>query len=112
MKILLDTCVWGKAKQELASKGHDVEWAGDWEADPGDTKILSLACESCQNKNAKRLIRSHWNGAKQERLRTKKGRRAHSAERAAPSAYRFARFAYRRQRQSDPGESPKTKVTA
>jgi len=45
MKILLDTCVWGKAKQELASEGHDVEWAGDWETDPGDMKILSLSYE-------------------------------------------------------------------
>ena len=45
MKILLDSCVWGKAKVEIASRGHDVEWAGDWDTDPGDMKILSLAYE-------------------------------------------------------------------
>ena len=43
MKILLDTCVWGKAKQELVDEGHDVIWAGDWEEDPGDLQILEIA---------------------------------------------------------------------
>jgi hypothetical protein len=36
MKILLDACVWGRAKEELAQGGHDVVWAGDWDEDPGD----------------------------------------------------------------------------
>ena len=43
MKILLDTCVWGKAKEKLQREGHDVIWAGDWVEDPGDIEILSRA---------------------------------------------------------------------
>ena len=45
MRILLDSCVWGKAAQELRSAGHDVEWVGDWGKDPGDMAILSYANE-------------------------------------------------------------------
>ena len=43
MKLLLDTCVWGKAKDELQLAGHDLIWGGDWETDPGDEEILSFA---------------------------------------------------------------------
>ena len=43
MKILLDACVWGKAKERLAQEGHDVVWAGDWQEDPGDLEILKRA---------------------------------------------------------------------
>lgn len=43
MKLLLDTCVWGKAKEALTEAGHDVEWSGDWEEDPGDEEILAMA---------------------------------------------------------------------
>lgn len=43
MKILLDACVWGGARKELKSAGHDVVWAGDWDEDPGDEEILSRA---------------------------------------------------------------------
>jgi predicted nuclease of predicted toxin-antitoxin system len=43
MKVLLDTCVWGKAKEELTESGHDVIWSGDWPTDPGDAEILSIA---------------------------------------------------------------------
>lgn len=43
MKLLLDTCVWGGAKVELAAEGHDVVWAGDWSEDPGDQTILEMA---------------------------------------------------------------------
>ncbi|MDA0832168.1 MAG: DUF5615 family PIN-like protein [Planctomycetota bacterium] len=43
MKLLLDSCVWGKAKEELVAAGHDVVWAGDWDKDPGDDVILALA---------------------------------------------------------------------
>lgn len=43
MKILLDSCVWGRARDALASLGHDVVWAGDWPADPGDEQILAHA---------------------------------------------------------------------
>lgn len=45
MKVLLDTCVWGKAKDELSRASHDTEWAGDWDRDPGDEEILRLAHE-------------------------------------------------------------------
>jgi len=45
VKVLLDTCVWGKAKEELSRAGHDTEWAGDWDPDPGDEEILRLAHE-------------------------------------------------------------------
>jgi hypothetical protein len=34
MKLLLDACVWGGARNELEGSGHDVEWAGDWPEDP------------------------------------------------------------------------------
>jgi predicted nuclease of predicted toxin-antitoxin system len=43
MRILLDACVWGRAKERLAQEGHDVIWAGDWPKDPGDMEILQLA---------------------------------------------------------------------
>lgn len=43
MKLLLDTCVWGKVKDELLDVGYDVVWAGEWEEDPGDEEILSMA---------------------------------------------------------------------
>jgi predicted nuclease of predicted toxin-antitoxin system len=43
MKLLLDTCVWGGACQELQSTGHDVVWAGDWSQDPGDDEIMERA---------------------------------------------------------------------
>jgi predicted nuclease of predicted toxin-antitoxin system len=43
MKILLDTCVWGGARNHLEAAGHDVVWAGDWREDPGDEEILAHA---------------------------------------------------------------------
>ncbi len=43
MKLLLDTCVWGGAVDALKAAGHDVIWAGDWPADPGDDEIMALA---------------------------------------------------------------------
>jgi predicted nuclease of predicted toxin-antitoxin system len=43
MKILLDSCVWGKARGELESAGHDVVWTGDSPKDPGDEEILACA---------------------------------------------------------------------
>lgn len=43
MRLLLDTCVWGGARLVLAADGHDVIWAGDWSADPGDEDILARA---------------------------------------------------------------------
>jgi predicted nuclease of predicted toxin-antitoxin system len=43
MKILLDSCVWGKARLDLEAAGHDVVWCGDWPSDPGDEEILARA---------------------------------------------------------------------
>lgn len=43
MKVLLDSCVWGKARDDIAAAGHDVTWAGDWPQDPGDEQILAFA---------------------------------------------------------------------
>jgi predicted nuclease of predicted toxin-antitoxin system len=43
MKVLLDSCVWGKARADLEAVGHDVVWAGDWPKDPGDEEILARA---------------------------------------------------------------------
>ena len=43
MKVLLDSCVWGKAVSELTDAGHDVIWVGDWPTDPGDEEILQTA---------------------------------------------------------------------
>lgn len=45
MKLLLDSCVWGKAAQPLRDAGHDVVYAGDWPEDPGDEQILAVAVE-------------------------------------------------------------------
>jgi predicted nuclease of predicted toxin-antitoxin system len=42
MKILLDSCVWGKAQHKLNAAGHDVFWSGDWRNDPGDQEIFAL----------------------------------------------------------------------
>jgi len=38
MRVLLDACVWGKAKAQLAASGHEVVWVGDWKEDPGDER--------------------------------------------------------------------------
>ena len=43
MRVLLDACVWGGAKAQLAESGHDVIWVGDWSEDPGDEDILARA---------------------------------------------------------------------
>jgi len=43
MKVLLDACVWGGVRGELAATGHDVVWAGEWSEDPGDEEILIRA---------------------------------------------------------------------
>lgn len=43
MLILLDSCVWGGARAQLAAADHDVIWAGDWPEDPGDEEILARA---------------------------------------------------------------------
>lgn len=43
MKVLLDTCVWGPATEQLRQLGHDVIWTGDEFPDPGDETILLRA---------------------------------------------------------------------
>jgi predicted nuclease of predicted toxin-antitoxin system len=43
VKLLLDTCVWGGACQDLEAAGHDVVWTGTWDSDPGDEEILAFA---------------------------------------------------------------------
>jgi predicted nuclease of predicted toxin-antitoxin system len=43
MRLLLDTCVWGGAVNEIRMAGHDVIWSGDWSEDPGDDEILARA---------------------------------------------------------------------
>jgi len=43
VKLLLDTCVWGGALRILRAAGHEAIWIGEWETDPGDQAILSLA---------------------------------------------------------------------
>jgi predicted nuclease of predicted toxin-antitoxin system len=43
VKLLLDTCVWGKSKAELTAAGLDAVWVGDRSPDPGDEAILAEA---------------------------------------------------------------------
>lgn len=48
MKLLLDSCVWKGAADELSAAGHDVVWTGDWPADPGDEEILAFALKEAR----------------------------------------------------------------
>jgi predicted nuclease of predicted toxin-antitoxin system len=43
MKLLLDSCVWGKAAEKWRDAGHDVAVVADWPGDPGDEIILAEA---------------------------------------------------------------------
>ena len=43
MNLLVDTCVAKSVYKELVNAGHDAEWAGDWDNDPGDAEILRIA---------------------------------------------------------------------
>lgn len=43
MKVLLDSCIWPGARDRIAAAGHEVEWVGGWDADPGDEEILARA---------------------------------------------------------------------
>ena len=45
MKILLDSCVSPTAALALAEKGHEVEWVGGWESDPGDSTLVEFAIQ-------------------------------------------------------------------
>lgn len=40
MRLLLDSCVWQPAAEELRAAAHDVDSVGDWGDDPGDDAIL------------------------------------------------------------------------
>jgi predicted nuclease of predicted toxin-antitoxin system len=35
--------MWGPTATSLRGAGHDVDWVGDWPADPGDRAILEYA---------------------------------------------------------------------
>jgi hypothetical protein len=35
VKVLLDGCVWGGAREALAAAGQDVESTADWASDSG-----------------------------------------------------------------------------
>lgn len=48
MKVLLDSCIWPGAKGQIESAGHEVEWVGDWDSDPGDEEILTHAVQNGQ----------------------------------------------------------------
>jgi predicted nuclease of predicted toxin-antitoxin system len=48
VRLLLDGCVWGKSAEELRNAGHDVVWAGEWEEDPGDEAILTIAIQEAR----------------------------------------------------------------
>jgi len=43
VKLLLDTCVWSGAVDQLRSAGHDVIWVGNWTEDPGDDAVMAFA---------------------------------------------------------------------
>jgi predicted nuclease of predicted toxin-antitoxin system len=45
LKLLLDTCVWGRAREALETAGHELICAADWSKDPGDEEILQRAEE-------------------------------------------------------------------
>lgn len=40
MRLLLDSCVWGLAADDLRTAGHDVARVADLGADPGDEEVL------------------------------------------------------------------------
>jgi predicted nuclease of predicted toxin-antitoxin system len=46
MKLLLDSCVSAKAANDLRVIGHDVDWVGERDADPGDDAILAEAFQA------------------------------------------------------------------
>jgi predicted nuclease of predicted toxin-antitoxin system len=43
VRLLLDSSIWGPTAVALRVAGHDVDWVGDWPADPGDRAILERA---------------------------------------------------------------------
>ncbi len=45
MRLLLDSCVWRPAAEELRAAGHDVSHVGERGVDPGDDEILRCSLE-------------------------------------------------------------------
>jgi predicted nuclease of predicted toxin-antitoxin system len=43
MRILLDTNISMRVRDDLIAAGYDVIWTGDWDVDPGDEEILNFA---------------------------------------------------------------------
>jgi len=43
VKVLLDGCVWGGARDALTAAGNEVESTADWPRDPGDAEVLAHA---------------------------------------------------------------------
>ena len=43
LKVLLDSCIWAGAKNELVAADYDVSYVSDFLQDPGDTAIIRLA---------------------------------------------------------------------
>jgi len=43
MRLLLDANLGRTLRSSLMADGHDVEWVGRWEKDPGDAAILERA---------------------------------------------------------------------
>ena len=42
MRVLMDSCVSGRAVDVVRAAGHDVVWAGEWPEDPGDEQIFRV----------------------------------------------------------------------
>ena len=40
MKLLVDSCAGRRLAAALRLGGHDVDFVGDWQKDPGDGEIL------------------------------------------------------------------------
>ena len=43
MKLLVDSCAGRRLAAALRLGGHDVDFVGDWQKDPGDGEILEAA---------------------------------------------------------------------
>src|SRR6266704_2359765 len=43
MKLLVDACAGRKLALQLRQTGHDVVFVGEWDKDPGDDEILTIA---------------------------------------------------------------------
>jgi len=48
LKVLLDSCIWPGARDRIAAAGHEVEWVGAWDSDPGDEQVLARAFSNRQ----------------------------------------------------------------